>query len=918
MEFLVLENLEKKYSEKGPMIVKKANLSVDKGEFVVFLGPSGCGKTTIIRMIAGLEDVTGGDIKLDGRSIVGELPKNRGVSMIFQSYAVWPHMTVHDNIAYPLKLKKLPKAEIERIVEEMGRTCELTDYMKRYPSQLSGGQRQRVAVARAIAVKPKLFLMDEPLSNLDAKLRVSMRTELKRIHEQIGATSIFVTHDQSEAMSLADKIVVLNNGKIEQVGTPYEVYHKSETMFVASFIGAPPTNFFDAEIVRGEKGTVARTASFDLPLKEENAAIVQRYEGKTVKLGIRPEKFFVRTKKTARAVASVKVEFAEPQGSYVILITRMGDTEVKISTDDTTIRPGDEIYIELDDDDAGFFDPDTGRRIKRDPVYDYLTELYPGRAREVYDRIAALKDKYRTDEVRGERRFTERDAFLITYGDTLTAEGEKPLATMTKFAGKYLKNVVNTVHLLPIYPYTSDDGFSVLDYRKVDERLGDWADVDKLGKSFGVMLDAVFNHVSAGSVYVRGYLDGDPKYADFFIDADPKADYSMVTRPRTTPLLTEFTAKDGTVRHLWTTFSADQVDFNLKNPEVLLELLDILLFYASHGASFIRLDAIGLLWKKQGTRCMHLPETHKLIKIMRSVLADCSDARIITETNVPHEDNISYFGNGSDEASMVYQFPLPPLTLYSMLSGDASKLTEWAGRLETEMPGRAYFNFLSSHDGIGVRPVEKVLNDKELQLMIDHTLKTGGRVGYRTMPDGSEKPYELNVNYLSAVTEPDDDADTKTRKFMAAQSIALSLLGVPAIYIHSLLGSENDVSGMEESGINRRINRQKLSLDAVSRELNDASTLRHKVYAALSALLKIRAANKAFSPMGSQRVLNLDSRVFAVERTYADARVVCAVNVSDKPVDVELPGAGSDLVTGEAIDGKVTLQPYRFVWLKCK
>ena len=916
MEFLSLENLEKRYSAKGPMIVKKVNLSIDKGEFVVFLGPSGCGKTTIIRMIAGLEDVTGGDIKLEGRSIVGESPKNRGVSMIFQSYAVWPHMTVHDNIAYPLKLKKLPKAEIERIVAEVGATCELTDYMKRYPSQLSGGQRQRIAVARAIAVKPKLFLMDEPLSNLDAKLRVSMRTELKRIHEQIGATSIFVTHDQSEAMSLADKIVVLNNGKIEQVGTPYEVYHKSETMFVASFIGAPPTNFFDAEIVVEKGKTIAKTEHFSLPLGTENANIVKRYVGKSVKMGVRPEKFVVHTEKTAESLTSVNVEFAEPQGSYVILIARMGDNEVKISTSDfTELKPGTEIFLEVNDADVGFFDPDTGKRIKTDPVYEYLEELYPDNARSVYDRIQALIAKYTTDDAKPMRRFSEKDAFLITYGDTLSAPDEKPLATLNRFAGKYLKNTVNTVHLLPIYPYTSDDGFSVLDYRKVDERLGDWPDVAKLSERFNVMTDAVLNHVSADSAYVRGYLAGETQYADFFIDADPKADYSLVTRPRTSPLLTDFTAADGSVKHLWTTFSADQVDFNVKNPEVVLEMLDILLFYASQGVSYIRLDAIGLLWKKLGTACMHLPETHKLIKIMRSVLTACFDVKIITETNVPHEANVSYFGDG-DEASMVYQFPLPPLTMYSFLSGDASYLTDWAKKLETAMPGRAYFNFLSSHDGIGVRPVESVLDDKQLQTMIDHTVKTGGRVGYRNMPDGSQKPYELNVNYLSAVTDPEDSDDVKAQKFMAAESIPLSLLGIPGIYIHSLLGSENDVAGMEQSGINRRINREKLSYETVVRELGDPTTLRNKVFTRFSALLRLRAANQAFSPMGEQHVLELDKRVFALERAYGGDHIVYAVNVSNEPVAVTLPAAGTDLVSGAAIQENVTLQPYQFVWLK--
>lgn len=250
MSYLEIKNLQKKYTKDGPLVVNNMNLSIEKGEFIVFLGPSGCGKTTTIRMISGLEDISGGEILIDGEDVIGKKPKDRGVSMIFQSYAIWPHMTVFDNIAYPLKLQKVPKEEIKKRVTAAAEATDIVGLLNRYPAQMSGGQRQRVAVSRAIVVKPKIFLMDEPLSNLDAKLRVSMRTELKNIHIQQNSTSIFVTHDQSEAMSLADRIVVMYKGKIEQIGTPMEVYQDSATRFVAEFIGTPPTNFFVTKIER--------------------------------------------------------------------------------------------------------------------------------------------------------------------------------------------------------------------------------------------------------------------------------------------------------------------------------------------------------------------------------------------------------------------------------------------------------------------------------------------------------------------------------------------------------------------------------------------------------------------------------------------------------------------------------------------
>ncbi len=917
MKFLKLENLEKKYSKKGPMIVKKINLEIDKGEFVVFLGPSGCGKTTIIRMIAGLEEVTGGDIKLEGKSIINLLPKERGVSMIFQSYAVWPHMSVYDNIAYPLKLRKLDKNEIEKIVLDVAESCELIPFLKRYPSQLSGGQRQRIAVARAMAVKPKLFLMDEPLSSLDAKLRVSMRTELKKIHEKINSTSIFVTHDQSEAMSLADKIVILNNGHIEQIGTPSEVYHRSKTVFVASFVGSPPTNFFDVKIEKDKDKLFAIGEGLKVPLGENHLRALERYLGKIVKLGIRPENIKVHLKPTKKTFIKTKINYLEPQGSYIILILEIGGKETKVVTYDfKDLRSGTEVYLEFEDSEIGFFDSETEQRIEEDTVYDYLKDLYPEDYQNTYQKIKELVEKYRGDEPLGETPLTEKDNILITYGDSLVKDSEKPLSTFRNFANKFLKDKIKGVHFLPIYPYTSDDGFSIIDYRKVREELGDWDDVTSIKEEgFNLMLDAVVNHVSKSSNYMKGYLAGEEEYKDFFIDADPNADYSNVTRPRALPLLHQFKHKDG-MKHLWTTFSEDQVDLNFRNPKVLLEILDVLLFYASKGSRFIRLDAIGLLWKEIGTRCMHLEQTHKIVKIMRKVLDSCFDIKLITETNVPHEDNISYFGNGKDEATLVYQFPLPPLTMYSLLSQDTTHLTAWAKALDNKMETTTFFNFLSSHDGIGVRPVEKILSQKEMQVLVDHTLRQGGKIGYRNMPDKSIAPYELNINYLDAITMPDDDLDLKTKKFLAVHSVLFSLAGVPGIYIHSLLGSRSDIKGMEESQINRRINREKLDVDTVVSELNDDSTLRNKVFNGLLSLLEKRAEHSAFNPFSYQEVLDYGKSVFALRRKSNDEEIIFVVNMTDKNVGIPV-GEGIDLITEEKITTTTyELKPYQFIWLK--
>lgn len=367
MSYLEIKNLQKKYTKDGPLVVNNMNLSIEKGEFIVFLGPSGCGKTTTIRMISGLEDISGGEILIDGEDVIGKKPKDRGVSMIFQSYAIWPHMTVFDNIAYPLKLQKVPKDEIKKRVTAAAEATDIVGLLNRYPAQMSGGQRQRVAVSRAIVVKPKIFLMDEPLSNLDAKLRVSMRTELKNIHIQQNSTSIFVTHDQSEAMSLADRIVVMYKGRIEQIGTPMEVYQGSATRFVAEFIGTPPTNFFVTKIEKTADGLMAVNEDIHYLVPDSLKDALLPYAGKEVDLGVRPEYIDLSFSmdRTKGYLCDTVIDFVEPQGSHAILITKIGGNEVKIHT--TTymeMAPKTNVALNVKDDKVMFFDRDTSCRIK--------------------------------------------------------------------------------------------------------------------------------------------------------------------------------------------------------------------------------------------------------------------------------------------------------------------------------------------------------------------------------------------------------------------------------------------------------------------------------------------------------------------------------------------------------------------------
>ncbi|HRL14420.1 MAG TPA: sugar phosphorylase, partial [Aggregatilineales bacterium] len=464
---------------------------------------------------------------------------------------------------------------------------------------------------------------------------------------------------------------------------------------------------------------------------------------------------------------------------------------------------------------------------------------------------------------------SERDVMLITYGDMLRRAGEAPLRTLHRFLQATAAPALNSVHLLPFFPYTSDDGFSVVDYWQINPDLGDWGDVRAMGGDFRLMFDAVFNHISQASDWFQRFLRDEAPYSAYFHVIDPAVDLSQVVRPRTLPLLTPFETPSG-VKHVWTTFSADQIDLNFSTPAVLIETLRALLFYVAQGATFIRLDAIAFLWKVPGTSSIHLEETHEVIRLMRDVLdVAAPQVILITETNVPHTENISYFGDGSNEAQLVYNFALPPLTLHTLRTGDASALTAWAATLERPGARTTYFNFTASHDGVGVRPLTGLLPDDQIAALVEMTQDHGGLINYRGLPDGGRTPYELNITYFDAVTHPaltEADPHTAVRRFLVSQAIALALMGLPGVYFHSLYGSRNDYLGVRATGHNRSINREKFFVEALEAELNVEGSIRQQVYAGYKHLLEVRRTQAAFHPLAGQRVLSLHPAVFALER----------------------------------------------------
>ncbi|MBC8163633.1 MAG: sugar phosphorylase [Roseiflexaceae bacterium] len=506
-----------------------------------------------------------------------------------------------------------------------------------------------------------------------------------------------------------------------------------------------------------------------------------------------------------------------------------------------------------------------------------------------------------------QQRLSEDDVILITYGDQVQEPGVAPLRTLGEVMATTLGDVVSGVHLLPFYPYTSDDGFSVVDYRAVDPALGVWADLAPLRARYKLMYDAVVNHISASSAWFKAYLLGDPAVRDYFIALDPHTDVSQVTRPRTHPLLSKFDTADGE-KWLWTTFSVDQIDLNVAHPEVLLELIDVLLLYVAEGASLLRLDAIGYLWKELGTRCIHLPQTHRAVQLFRSVLDEVApNVLLVTETNVPHADNISYFGDGTNEAQMVYQFPLSPLVLNALHTGSGRHLSEWAGTLAPPSAQTTFFNFLASHDGIGVVPATGILSPQEVGALAEQVLAHGGRVSYKNNPDGSQSPYELNITLFDALSDPHAADEFAVDRFICAHAIMLALQGVPGIYIHSLVGSHNNLVGLAATGRARTINREKWQRAELEARLADPGTHERQVFAAMSALIRARRAAAALHPSGAQQVLDLGEAFFALLRTAPGGgeRMVCVHNLSsdDQPVP---PGLGLGLPN--------SIPAYGFVW----
>jgi len=520
------------------------------------------------------------------------------------------------------------------------------------------------------------------------------------------------------------------------------------------------------------------------------------------------------------------------------------------------------------------------------------------------------------------QRWDEHDAWLITYPDQFARAGELPLATLREVMRDVFDPWFNGLHVTPFFPSTSDEGFAVSDYLSVDDSYGTWEDVEALGRDRRLAVDAVLNHLSASSGWFEGFLAGRPEYEGFFRTADPDADLSAVVRPRTRPLLTRFEGARGPL-WAWTTFSEDQVDLDYRTPEVLLRVLEILLTYVERGADVLRLDAVAFLWKEEGTPSIHLPQTHAIVQFIRSCVESVDPSvLVLTETNVRHEENVSYFGPpGADQAHLVYQFPLPPLTLHALLTEDASRLRSWAATHEPPRTGTAFLNFLASHDGVGVRPAEGILDGADVDLLVDTTVRAGGDITSRTLADGSTAVYELNSTWY-ALMGAGRSQEAGLRRHLAAHAIMLALRGIPATYVHSVVASENDRERFERTGEPRALHRQRFEdVAAFERAVTNPATRPGAAWHGLRAMLRSRAATPAFHPDSEQTLLDTPPQVFAVERVAEGGqRARVYVNVSGEPGTVQVPRHGTGWLpldgSATSVEGeRLRLAPWASAWL---
>ena len=521
------------------------------------------------------------------------------------------------------------------------------------------------------------------------------------------------------------------------------------------------------------------------------------------------------------------------------------------------------------------------------------------------------------------KKISEKTTLIICYGDSVYSKKKKSIKVFNNFYQKKLKNYFNTIHFLPFYPSSSDSGFAVKDHYQVDKKLGNWLDIKNISNSNSVMADMVINHSSARGLWFKNFLKKKEPGKDYFLTVDSKFNTSNVVRPRDHKLLKKiniFKKSD----YLWRTFSPDQIDLNFKNPSVLIQFIKIMLHLINNGVTIFRLDAIAYLWKENGTKCINLKQTHEIIKLLRNVINLLNiQTKIITETNLPEKENLSYLGK-NDEANWIYNFSLPPLLVHAFLFENSSYLNKWSKNLPNTKNGNCYLNFIASHDGIGIRPTEGLLNKKTLNNFLKRLRKNGSKFSYRKIHNKIKKVYEANITVFDALKKSDYDQKGifYLERYISAHAIMISFEGIPAIYFNSMFGTSNDEAKYIITGNNRDLNRYKWDYENISKKLDNKNSKQSIFYKKISNLLRVRRKQKAFHPNASRHNLNLGSNFFSFKRVSIDKdqTIICITNLSSKIQKTPLNKIyhGWNNLIGPKIKTRnklLILKPFETIWL---
>ena len=565
-----------------------------------------------------------------------------------------------------------------------------------------------------------------------------------------------------------------------------------------------------------------------------------------------------------------------------------------------------------------------------------LREIYPEHSEQeinsVWSQLLQILDPFcvdkGTDELEIESIWDSSSVVLITYPDSIYRKDESTLKTLTEFVKNRLGGLSSVIHVLPFLPSTSDGGFAVSNHEKIDDTFGNWNDLKDLSSKHKIMADLVLNHVSSSHPWVHQFIKSEDPGPSYIVSPSETNVWENVIRPRNTSLFTNINTKQG-FKSVWTTFGPDQIDVDWRNPHIFLEFLKLLVRYITNGADWIRLDAIAFIWKEPHTTCLHLDPVHSIVKLLNKCLKIIKpSAVLITETNVPEKENLSYLIEGN-EANLAYNFTLPPLLLEAIYTGKTDLLKSWLSTWKELPRHTSLLNFTSSHDGIGLRALEGIMDDQRIHNLLVESEKRGGLVSHRRLSNGDDQPYELNISWWSAMSnEGSDNTVFQFERFLLSQLFTLSIKGVPAFYLPSVLASPNDIDSFRKTGQRRDLNREKFEANQLLDVLKNFDSPASKNISYLTHIVKVRSRLKAFHPEASMKCIstNIDNCIILQRGLDEDSvYVICNMSsnfLSISPLNqinsLELTPEKRllDNITGSYFNADTfKLNPYQVVWL---